>query len=899
MRKQGIFRVSGNINTTFALYDYYQRQLEENNNEAVVATTALARLPPNIDYTIHDVAHLLKKLIYGLPGGLLGSTAVFQALYNVNCYVFPDPSLDDEKTHQVKPRMIALALSAINLHFRISLMCSIFGLLRAINLASEQETRSKVKDPHETFVHLRDDALGVVFGPLLLGDKSHHILVDEVEDRGGLLVLPTIDHNTHTSAQKKKGKPEFHEAKKSMERTRRASLVTQMLIDHWEEIAYQMKRLDTLGITAQAYDLPAPQQQNTIKKGQFKFIEKEIRISDSYHTERAPPPDMTAYETVHSNPYEQLPFVEETGTARRRRRSSTRRDPGNPARSQTPQEDLMRFDSYRGARKPLDRNLFIPPPDLDRTARPEMSPIAESFSTRLQTPSMGGVESSPNWTQIFTPPHSATFPPEDSPNWRVVGTPQHDEPEKSSNWHQFPSQQDTLPEESPNWRSISTNSVQPRILQSSPTIHEFPTPGPKESQGSPNWLTIGTPKTPQGPVTASSPNWTEFPTPRVSIENSPNWRLIGTDNESDIPDTPIRRTYTIPYAQAEPEETPKVAEADNISIASSRVTRSSGTSSGARTPTEEVIPELATKNPRSAQPKFSTSEFLAGVMTPPEEMTPQLAARPKRDLTFSSSEISALELRGRTEDEARTDSEAPQKRPSRWGRRAISPVPETRYDTGNVVSEPEPTPTEITRPTTPKPLTFRKKPAGFSIYEDEEETTPKADDLNDDSPILTLRKPNSQADVKLIPRGRRPIPSRPVTAPESSSNLNSVPLQPSSPNRKPRTSVDSDPEEQYLSTERETDSPTKRRGGNSALYAEIRRLQRLVDLRTEEANSTKKELELAQNMANAGTLSHIVRETQEELKVWKNRAEWAEKQLRQLTPSPTSSLGHSHRSSVS
>jgi len=220
-----------------------------------------------------------------------------------------------------------------------------------------------------------------------------------------------------------------------------------------------------------------------------------------------------------------------------------------------------------------------------------------------------------------------------------------------------------------------------------------------------------------------------------------------------------------------------------------------------------------------------------------------------------------------------------------------------RYDTRNVVSEPEPTPTEeMTRPTTPKPLTFRKKPAGFSIYEDEEETTPKAEHLVDDSPMLTLRKPNAQADVKLIPMGKRPVPSRPVTAPDSLTNQNSVPLQPASPNRKPRQSVDSDLEEQYFSAEREPDSPNKRRGGNSALYAEIRRLQRLVDLKTEEANSTKKELELAQNMANAGTLSHIVRETQEELKVWKNRAEWAEKQLRQLTPGPGSSLGHSHRS---
>jgi hypothetical protein len=118
--------------------------------------------------------------------------------------------------------------------------------------------------------------------------------------------------------------------------------------------------------------------------------------------------------------------------------------------------------------------------------------------------------------------------------------------------------------------------------------------------------------------------------------------------------------------------------------------------------------------------------------------------------------------------------------------------------------------------------------------------------------------------------------------------------------------MESDFEDRFLwDLEGETPSPKKLRG-NSALYAEIRRLQRLVDAKNEEAMSTRKELELAKSMANAGTLSHLVRETQEELKVWKNRAEWAEKQLRErgimggrLQSAAPMVKGHAHRYSVS
>jgi hypothetical protein len=67
--------------------------------------------------------------------------------------------------------------------------------------------------------------------------------------------------------------------------------------------------------------------------------------------------------------------------------------------------------------------------------------------------------------------------------------------------------------------------------------------------------------------------------------------------------------------------------------------------------------------------------------------------------------------------------------------------------------------------------------------------------------------------------------------------------------------------------------------GNATLYAEIRRLQRLIDLRTEETIQSQRELEAMRKFKDSGTLSEKLREAQRDLKTWRNRAEWAEKRL--------------------
>jgi hypothetical protein len=702
----------------FSLYDYYQKQLEENNNEAVVATTALARLPSHIQYSVHDVAHLFRKLLHGLPGGLLGSPAIFQALYNIHRFVYPDPSLDDSMTRKVKPRMIALALSSINLHFRIALVCAVFGLLRAVSLASEQEKVSKVKDPHEMFTQMKEDALGIAFGPLLLGDKSDHILTEDLEDRGGLLVLPAVDPAAHYTSKRGKGrnKIDLGYSKKQLEKTKRAATVCQMLIENWEDISYQMKRINTLGVTAKAYDLPAAQ-----SRTEFKYS------------------------------------AEEGGTVRKYSVRGERSQRNTIRSSRAPIYDELALGSHPNGTisKSHQSEGYIP-------------------KFKLQSP-IGPMEDLLKFSSC------TSFGDDDSDHHRDV--------------------------------SGSTSG----------SLTNFTSPPAQQGTG----MTPIAELTPVRPMRSL-----DYEEPR----SSPNWRIISPE-EMEEPQTPVRRldfTYRNPI----------MGETSPVS-SMHEGTRSSGESTPTASPPLDIAARAAIRFQRDP----ITSSPL-GYDDLVSEEPKSLSAPPELDI--STMDISAL-----TE-------------------RALSPVPQMP----DSVDDPLADQIADQRSITPKPLSFRKKgrDSSFSIFEDQpggQLSKPRLDE----SPILTFTKPNSKVEIVLDTKGTQRTPAR--TAPDSPTRPQSIPLQPATPNRRPRPStMESDFDDRFsFITTGETPSPGKQLRTNTALYAEIRRLQRLVDAKIEEANQTRRELELAKNMANAGTLSHLVRETQEELKVWRNRAEWAEKQL--------------------
>lgn len=251
----GLFRVEGNRVATEALYDYYQRQLGTSNGDTIVQTTSLATLPTHLTYTVNDVAHLFKALLAGLPGGLLGSPAVF---HSIQSFLHTGPSLNPHLAKRVRPRMIALAIASLNLHFRITLICAVFGLLRCVALSTHGVVEEpKITDHAETFTYLREDSLGVVFGPLLLGDKSDQILVPAHEEREGLSLLPTISpqSNEEPSKGKFKRKKNLGYVQLQREKAKRAALVTEMMISEWENIVTEMRKIGVMEETRRSYDI--------------------------------------------------------------------------------------------------------------------------------------------------------------------------------------------------------------------------------------------------------------------------------------------------------------------------------------------------------------------------------------------------------------------------------------------------------------------------------------------------------------------------------------------------------------------------------------------------------------------------------------------------------------------
>lgn len=589
-------------------------------------------------------------------------------------------------SRKVKPRMIALAIAAINLHFRIALICSVFGLLKAVSLASEQEPESKLRDPHSTFEAMKEDALGIIFGPLLLGDKSDQILLQDIEDRGGLLVLPKISPAPDTSSRRGRYTLRHSSAytKMQTEKTKRAALVCEMLIDNWEDISYQLKKIDALGITAQAYDLPSLQQELPEENQEERLLSQSIRASRT--------------ESMRSR---------RVSTIRSRVASDTEsmnlHSLNPPSFHKPPQlEDLMLFSGRNSMEDDIPVHL-----NVSQAGAPPMSPVPEAASPSRSA----AVSSGPS-----------------SPNWEAINpeTPIHT-PIRKRNFHGQPSQ-----------------------LRQSTQVEDI---------GTPSSVASSAPPSPGLEVAAQAA--TRFQ--RAFLVNEPRMEIGAAISAPALAPT---KTFRTPNAK--------------------RIT--------------SEIPELA----------FTPTNFELG------------------DFDLST--------------------------------------------------DPE---------TTPRPLNIRNKtlkaktPPAFSIFEDKPGPKPKTPKLPS-SPILTLTRPNSKAEVKLTPKKTLSLrlPERPPTR-RQLPEFSSIPLQPSTPNRRPRTtSIDSDFEDRYIWQGPETSSPTKKGRGNSTLYAEIRRLQRLVDLKTEETAQAKRDLELAQSITGAGTLSHMLRETQEELKVWKNRAEWAEKQLR-------------------
>ncbi|GAB1314288.1 hypothetical protein MFIFM68171_04498 [Madurella fahalii] len=235
---RGVFRIPGSVRVVNALYNYY---CADGNADEITNTTRCPNLPAHIKAGIHDVASTFKRLLSGLPGGILGSRSLFDALASIH------NQLTETDDTELRARLIALAVGSIGSKLRRELICAVFGLLSLIRHTVETAPR---EDKHEKPLLMPDmmgyNALGIVFGPLLIGDDIDSCTVGGTNDTAESAPLLAPPPNKWKLRWKGKIPEDVHSGTLSVDKVHMVDNIAEMLITHWRDIVKQMRSLGVL-----------------------------------------------------------------------------------------------------------------------------------------------------------------------------------------------------------------------------------------------------------------------------------------------------------------------------------------------------------------------------------------------------------------------------------------------------------------------------------------------------------------------------------------------------------------------------------------------------------------------------------------------------------------------------
>jgi hypothetical protein len=265
---------------------------------------------------VHDVASAFKRFLAGLPGGILGSLRVFDALISIQTQLHAEPEWTRTKYSKVRARLIALAIFTVRSQYRRDLICAVFGLLciigRAAATARREDDRGR---PLPTSDLMGYEALGIVFGPLLIGDLLEGYSMRLADPRNGLVILPI---SPPKSRKERKKQPKHAEQQISfdtyLDKIKVASGITEMLIVHWREVVQHMRNLKANKTIIASKSLasignyrpvlrPSASENFVIRKP----ADWEIRGRDAEHVERGRSPTpagrklLSTYSHIYAN----------------------------------------------------------------------------------------------------------------------------------------------------------------------------------------------------------------------------------------------------------------------------------------------------------------------------------------------------------------------------------------------------------------------------------------------------------------------------------------------------------------------------------------------------------------------------------------------------------------------
>lgn len=172
------------------MYDYYDHQFAQAGSPSrVEETVGCGQLPSHLEYTVPDVASVFKKILIGLPGGLLGSLELFEAFRDILHHLDFDRDMPDPDRTTLRARLIALAIMSMTSTYRVYLIQAVLGLVayfasEAERLQTEISTMDGQEQPSQANSELMGyQSFGVVLGPLLLGDLTNKIDISSRESQ--------------------------------------------------------------------------------------------------------------------------------------------------------------------------------------------------------------------------------------------------------------------------------------------------------------------------------------------------------------------------------------------------------------------------------------------------------------------------------------------------------------------------------------------------------------------------------------------------------------------------------------------------------------------------------------------------------------------------------------------
>jgi RhoGAP domain len=250
---RGIFRIPGAHSVVEALYDHFCSMDED--GDVVAGTVRCPTLPDHIRCDVHDVASAFKKFLSGVPGGILGSLPLFDALVAIQGQLRGDAEFTRTKQSKVRARLIALAISTIRSQYRRELICAVFGLLCMIGRAAEISPREDERGrPLPTLDLMGYSALGIVFGPLLVGDLLDHYSMHLANPNGGLVLLPVSSPKSRKEKKKKRTTEDGTSFTSQIDKIKVANGITEMLITHWRDVVRHMRNMSALKVSESQRD---------------------------------------------------------------------------------------------------------------------------------------------------------------------------------------------------------------------------------------------------------------------------------------------------------------------------------------------------------------------------------------------------------------------------------------------------------------------------------------------------------------------------------------------------------------------------------------------------------------------------------------------------------------------